>query len=329
MKKIMILSTGGTISTKYNEDIGGLIPTLEGEEILNSALCGYNEAKFFIRVENILKLNSNSLMMNDLMLIRRKVRESLESSSVDGVIVIHGTGMMEETAYFLDISLDICKPVVFTGAQRDPGQADSDSCRNILDAINVASHPGSVGQGVLVVFNGEIHAARNVTKQHTYSLQAFKSTGGGCLGNVFFNKVTYHQRAIRSKYIAFDQLVDNVDLIKFTIGADARYINCSIDHEARGIIIEASGTGNVNIPFYKGIQWAVREGLFVGIASRVSEGGVSPIYANDGGGASLEKTGAIMMSDLSGQKARILAMVALSGSNSTDEAKEICLRYFL
>lgn len=326
-KKIEVLSTGGTISTEYNEQVGGLVPSLFGKKLLGEAFKSFPYPKLSIEVDDVVRVNSSSLSMEDLLGIRKHVKKYLESDSVDGIVITHGTGMMEATAYFLDISLDIYKPVVMTGAQRDFAKPDSDGPRNLIDAIRVAAHSGSVGQGVLVVFNSEICPARDVTKHHSFAVQAFKSGEHGYLGYVYPNDIIYYRQTIRPEKIKFGQLVCNVDLIKFSIGADARYIDCSIANGARGIVIEASGTGNVNRAFYEGIKQAVKKGILVGITTRTHEGCAIPVYANIGGGVTLVEAGAIMMGDLTGQKARILLMTALGAASTLEEAKQICKQH--
>ena len=116
-------------------------------------------------------------------------------------------------------------------------------------------------------------------------------------------------------------------MIKFTIGADARFIECSIAHGAKGIVIEGSGTGNVNESFYNGILSAIKRNILVGITTRTYEGRSLPIYANIGGGATLQAAGAIMLGDLSGQKARLLLMAALSDGRSIEQSKALCLKH--
>jgi len=328
LKKIVILSTGGTISTKFSANAGGLVPALGAENLLNVALNRFLAASdIAIEARNVLMLNSSALTIDSLCEIKDSVRQCLEDDGIDGVVITHGTGMMEETGYFLDIALDVSKPVVMTGAQRDYSQPDSDGPRNLAEAIMVAAEPKTVGQGVVIVFNSEIFAARDVTKQHCLSVQAFSSGAHGYLGCIYPNEIIYYRKTIRPQEIGFQSLETNVDLIKFTIGADARFIDCSIAKKARGIVIEASGTGNVNTLFYEGIKRAIAQGILVGVTTKTPEGRAVGLYANPGGGAKLVEAGALLMGDLSGQKARLLLMAALGDGRSLEEAREICKRH--
>lgn len=326
MKKIIVLSTGGTISTEFNSNAGGLVPTLNGEQLKNAACSGSFPSEIIVETRDVVKLNSSALTLQSLMEIRKAVIECDNDPDISGIVITHGTGMMEETAYFLDISLNLSKPVVMTGAQRNISQRDSDGPRNLREAIIVAADEHSAGQGVLILFNSEVFAARDVTKQHCIALQAFSSGAHGYLGAVYYPQVIYYRQMLRLEPIEFDTPEYNVDLIKFAIGADARFIDCSIACGAKGIVIEGSGCGNVNPDYYAGVKRAIENGILVGIVSKTAEGRAMAIYANEGGGASLVDAGAIMLGDLSGQKARLLLMAALSDGRSAEEAKEICKR---
>ena len=328
MKKIMVLSTGGTISTQFCSSAGGLVPKLNADKLVSKVF--QNEPfdeQIQIVSRTILLLNSSTLSMSSLCAIRECIQECFSDDSIDGIVVTHGTGMMEETAYFLDSTLDVIKPVVLTGAQRSIDQQDFDGARNISESILVAASGQSKGQGILVVFNSEIFAARDVTKVHSTSVQAFSSGSHGLLGIISLGKVIYYRKTIRPEAIQITSLEENVDLIKFTIGADARFIECSIAHGAKGIVIEGSGTGNVNESFYNGILSAIKHNILVGITTRTYEGRSLPIYANIGGGATLQAAGAIMLGDLSGQKARLLLMAALSDGRSIEQSKALCLKH--
>ena len=318
-KQIAVLSTGGTISTRFNSHAGGLIPSLSAESLL-SEISGLADVDVSIVTDNIARVNSSCLSSATLLEIRDRVGDYLLDPQIDGIVVTHGTGLMEETAFFLDITLDVCKPVVFTGAQRSCEEPDSDGPRNLEDAIRVAAHPDAVGQGVMIVFDGEIYAARDVTKRHSYGLHAFGAGLHGALGYLCADGIHFFRRAMRPKPISVTHPEFNVDLIKFCLGADARFIDCSVASGARGIVIEASGTGNVNYDFYKGIERAIRAGVTVGIVAKTTEGRALAVYANTGGGVTLLRLGALFLGDLSGQKARLLLMAALGDERTSEQA---------
>jgi L-asparaginase len=244
--------------------------------------------------------------------LSRDVSSALVRPEVAGVVVSHGTDTIEETAYWLDLTVDSEKPVILIGAQRNASESDFDGPRNLVNAVRIAVDQQSRGKGTLVAMNGQINAAREVTKTHTSSVETFKSGDFGFLGEVDFDRVVYWRSPVRRQHVPIK--TDNmpyVEMVPMYGGADGYLIKAALDHGTKGLIIEGLGWGNVNKPMFAAIKDSITKGVPVVITSRVPNGRVLANYGWEGGGKTLVDAGAVMGDDLSPQKARILLMLLL------------------
>jgi L-asparaginase len=216
---------------------------------------------------------------------------------------------MEESAFLADLVVAADKPIVFTGAQRQADEPDTDGPRNLANAIRLAASELR-GLGVAILFDQEFHAARDATKIHAYRVGAFNSAGHGSLGEIDGERIVLHRRPMLRATIPTKRVEPAVDLIKLVMGSDVRFIRCAIQSGAKGIVIEGFGRGNATLAVVEGVREAVGAGLPVVIASRCPQGRVQPIYGN-GGGKDLATAGALFAGDLTGVKARVLLSVLL------------------
>jgi L-asparaginase len=240
------------------------------------------------------------------------VRKALARPEVAGVVVSHGTDTLEETAWWLDLTVDSPKPVVLIGAQRNASEPDFDGPRNLLNAVRIAVDPASAGKGVMLAMNNQINAARDVTKTHTSSVETFRSGDWGFLGVVDFDRVVWARAPLRRQHVPIraDEM-PLVEIIAMYGGADGRLVRAAAENGARGIVVQGLGWGNVNLPMFEAIKDALGRGIPVVVSTRVPNGRVLPNYGWDGGGKTLVDAGAVMADDLSPQKARILLMLLL------------------
>jgi L-asparaginase len=242
-----------------------------------------------------------------LSLARRVLEHSAQGV---GVVVTHGTDTMEETVYAIDRLLPLDGgPVVLTGAQRGADERDADGPRNLRDAISVAASEQASHRGALIVFGGEIHAAREARKVHTSAPRAFGSPGYGPVGHVDAGKVGFRRRPDRSPPLPVPERLAPVDLIRLYAGSDARFIRTSLDSGVEAIVLEGTGRGNANEQVVEGVREAVARGVPVVVCSRVAAGRVEPVYGR-GGGRDLAEAGAVFAGDLAGPKARVLLQLA-------------------
>jgi L-asparaginase len=249
--------------------------------------------------------------------------KALSSEEVAGVIITHGTDTLEETAYFLDLTVRSEKPVVLVGAQRNASERDFDGPRNLLNAARICAAPQARGRGVMIALNNQINAAREATKTHTSDVETFKSGDAGFLGVVDQDRVVFARTPTRRQSIVLkDGPLPRVDIVAMYAGADATLLRAAVAGGARGVVVQALGLGNVNIPLYEAIKEAIERGVAVVISTRVPNGRVLPVYGVAGGGKLLKEAGAVFADDLSPQKARILLMLVLQTTSNASEIQE-------
>ncbi len=318
--KIVVVSTGGTIASRFDPAQGRVIAVQRGEDLVKMVPQAKDIAD--IEVENFCNVGSFQLSLDLAFGVVKRVNDILTHQDVAGVVVTHGTDTMEETCYLADLLVASEKPVVFTGAQRSNDDPDSDGPRNLLNALRAAASPATQRLGAMICFNDELHAARDVTKVHTARVQTFQSYEHGMLGEVDGNRVIVYRKPTIRRTFRVAQLEERVDLIMLVLGIDARYIDASIQSQAAGIVLEAFGRGNANTAIVEGVRRAVKSGIPVVITSRCPAGRVMPIYGG-GGGRDLEDAGAISGGDLSGVKMRILLMVALADPTTRSQLREV------
>jgi L-asparaginase len=316
---VELIATGGTIAMKVDPVKRAPVPAISGEDLLATV----PEIGKYARVEvrNLSNVPSGYMDPARWVELTKEVTRALGRSEVAGVIVSHGTDTMEETAYWLDLTVASDKPVVLVGAQRNASEPDFDGPRNLLNAVRIAVEPQSKGKGAMVALNGQINAAREVVKTHTSSVEAFKSGDFGFLGQVDEDRVVYWRIPVRRQHVPLKAAaMPYVEVVPMYGGADGYLVKAAVEHGARGIVIQALGWGNVNQPMFSAIKGALARGVQVVITSRVPNGRVLPHYGYEGGGKTLADAGAVMGDDLSPQKARILLMLLLqSGIRETGQ----------
>lgn len=304
-----LITTGGTIAMRPAEAGGAPVPADSGEALLAAV----PELAEIAEVElvNLYNLPSPHMTSAHWFGLQRAVAAALDREEVAGVIVTHGTDVLEETAYFLDLTLNVDKPVVLTGAMRDATSRDFDGPRNLLAATRVCVARASRGRGVMLVMDDHIHAAREVRKGHR-ARGDFDSGEAGALGEVQADGPVFWRRPEQREHlpVVLEQL-PRVDIVAMYPGADGTGIEAAMAAGAEGIVVAALGLGNVNPAMAEAIEAAIEAGVMVVISSRVPRGEVAPVYGYVGGGASLRAAGAMFAKDLSPQKARIHLMVAL------------------
>jgi L-asparaginase len=321
---VWILGTGGTIASRYDPKLGGHVAAASTEDLIN-AVPELREVADIRALEHA-KINSPSLDTATVFALRDRLRHVLADQAVAGAVITHGTATLEETAYMMDLTVGSAKPVVVTGSQRDFDEKDADGPRNLLQAVAVAADPASAGRGVLVALGGEIHSARDAVKAHTYSVSAFASRDGGKVGAVSQHGVIYFSRPERRIQLEVDHVKDNVQLIVMTQGSNDLLLRACINKRVDGIVVDAVGAGNMNLPFYHALSDALHAGIPVVISSRHLAGPPHPSKGYPGSLKSVTDRGAISAGYLSGVKARILLMVALAQTRNRDQLSDIFAR---
>jgi L-asparaginase len=315
MKNVTLIATGGTIASTADSAGGPVNAGLAGERLLDTL--HERPEGIAVQVEDFEAVGSYALDLETVYRLCARINAVLADDTVDGVVITHGTDTMEESAFLADILVASDKPVVFTGAQRHAGAPDTDGPRNIADAIRCAACGGLGGQGAVILFEGDIHAAREVTKAHTSRVDTFRSIGLGKLGEVDDGKVYLYRRTVARPRVSASRLDPGVELLLLGLGSTPDYLDFCETAGKTGIVLAAFGRGNAPRGFAERIARLTARGVPVVVASRCSEGRTLPVYGKDSGGRTLEDAGVIFAGDLSPIKARLL-LSALLGAGAGD-----------
>jgi L-asparaginase len=331
-----VISTGGTIagrgasSTSLSEYKSG---ALLGEELVTSV----PEIKQYaqVKVEQLFNVGSQDLTVADWLTLARRINDVFAADpAVAGVVVTHGTNTLEETAYFLNLTIKDDRPVVVVGAQRPATAISADGPLNLLNAIRTASAPEARGKGVLVVMNDEINGARDVTKTSTYRVETFRAPELGFLGYVDADKVSFYRASTRrhTSGSEFDVRtateLPKVDILYSYVEANTSVLPALIASGTRGIVFAGTGAGALSRAERAALKTLLSslQGSRPALvrSSRVGNGRVIELTANR---EEYDALGMIPADTLNPQKSRILLMLALTKTSDVDEIKRIFAEY--
>lgn len=327
LPNVYIIGTGGTItglakqqtSAKYKDS------AKTSSAIIKTIL----ELKKLANIKSISPINRVSPDINtkDWLLLAKIVNKLLHKNSVDGIVILHGTDTLEETAYFLNLVVKSNKPVVITGAMRASNSLSADGPLNIYNAVAVAATPASKSKGVLVVMNDHIFDARNVTKTNTTNVATFKSPNIGAIGRVHYGNVSFFCNNLNNLHTTNSIFTINnltsfpeVAIIYEYLPNHALFLRTAIKHKMAGIVFAGSGNGSIGSKERKLLALARKQGMVIVRSSRTGSGKVTydSLFNLD------SKLGLIAANDLNPQKARILLMLALTKTHDV----KIIQKYF-
>ena len=326
--KVVILATGGTIAgtgksgtqaayTSGMKHIGSLISAVSGIAKLAE-----------IQGEQIANVGSQDMSFEIMIALAKRINTVLESEEISGVVVTHGTDTMEETAFFLNLTVKSPKPVVMTGAMRPFTALSADGPRNLYNAVAVAADPKAAQRGVLVVMNDRIHEAHSLTKSDTGAVETFISPINGLIGTVTYGNKVYFRYPFRKHTFQAEfslssiSRLPRVDILYACADMPADLIACSVSKGAKGIVIAGNGNGNMNAAVVAAATAEAKKGIFIVRSSRVSSGTVNRNAEIDD-----DALGFIASDELNPPKARILLMLALLKNQSPEEVQELFYSY--
>jgi L-asparaginase len=320
MKKILVVFTGGTFSMMIDETTGGAVPRYSGVELMDMI----PEAKSLAEIEcfDFGKYPGPHVTPELMLDLSKKINAKLRANIFDGVIVTHGTDTLEETAYFLDLTIKTDIPIVVIGSMKNSSELDWDGPRNLINALHICLNDNSKNLGVLVCLNGEINAASEVTKIYSDSVESFKSLDFGTIGFVQNGRVIFNRLPMYFETIQTERIITNVDLLTVYAGMNEKFFKYSAESGVKGIVVEALGIGNVPPLAFEGIKYAVEKGIPVILTSRCPAGETDDIYSYPGAGKHLHNLGVVFSDYLNGQKARIKLMIVLGLTNKLDEIRK-------
>ena len=307
-KKILLIHTGGTISMQTEEGSGD-VTTSEKNPVRSESERLADLAD--VVEEEIFNLPSPHITPAEMFSIRQLILSYRRAENIDGAVVTHGTDTLEETAYFLDLTMKEDFPIILTGAMRTANEIGSDGTYNMIAAVRVAADDAARGKGVLVVLNDEIHTAQNVTKTHSSNVSTFQSPQYGPIGIVTKRAVHFHHSPMEREYFDIDSIGKKALLLKVFAGMESDIVSAALDLNYDGIVLEGLGQGNVPPALLSSIRRAVSDGIPVVLVSRCFNGIAQAVYTYPGGGRMLQDEGVIVAHGLSGQKARLKLLIGL------------------
>lgn len=325
---IRILATGGTIAgtgqsaTKTNYTagqvaIGALLSAVpEIEEIAN------------VEGEQVVRIGSQDMTDEVWLILAKRINELLAQSDVDGIVITHGTDTMEETAYFLQLTVKSNKPVVMVGAMRASTALSADGPLNLYNAVVVASAKASWGKGVLVAMNGVVLDATNVTKMNTIDVQTFQSPNQGPLGYILNGKVNYlaspkKKHTTQSVFdVAKVDKLPKVGIVYSHSNVEPDALEALMKHNYKGIIHAGVGNGNIHKNLFPKLEKAAKDGAIVVRSSRVPTGPSSLDNEVDD-----NQYHFVAAQGHNPQKARVLLMLALLQTNDWQKIQQYFNEY--
>ena len=315
---IHILATGGTIAgtgTSSNDT-----RYTAGQVAIGQLIDAVPQLKDIANVtgEQVVNIGSQDMSDEVWLILAERVNDLLKDPDIDGIVITHGTDTMEETAYFLSLATGSGKPVVLTGAMRASTAISADGPGNIYNAVVTAADPESAGMGVMVVMNGLIYGARDVTKTNTLNVQAFQSPETGALGHIYNNDAVYYRIPADHK-VTFDvtdfKKLPKVGIVYGYANIDPDMVEHMLKNGYQGIVYAGVGNGNIHKDIFPVLEKARKMGIQVVRSSRVPTGPTTLHNEVDD-----ESYQFIAAQQHNPQKARILLMLALT---KTDDWKEI------
>src|SRR5438270_4632222 len=329
LPRIAVIGTGGTISSLGDGSLDVLDYPEFGQKLSCEALLERFPATRLVAEPvpiTFRQVGSTAIGPADWLELRALIqRTAAADPGLAGFVIPHGTATLEETAFFLNLTLGVSQPVVLVGAQRPASALGTDAGTNLVNALQVAGCAEARGMGVLVVLNNEIHPARDVVKTSTYRVQTFRSLDYGALGHVDGDGPHFYRAPLKAHMpdtpfaTAEIAALPRVDIIYSYAGADGDLVEAAVKAGARGLVSAGFAPGTPSPAQQAAFLQAARSGVVVVQCSRAT-GRVAPRRR-------LRETGIVAGEDFTPQKARILLMLALSATNDVVEVQRAFQTY--
>ncbi|WP_285949812.1 type II asparaginase [Campylobacter jejuni] len=325
--RIAILGTGGTIAGFIDSTIAttGYTAGAIDIDVLIKAVPQIRDLAD-ISWEQIANIDSSN-MCDEIWLRLAKKIAKLFAEGIDGVVITHGTDTMEETAYFLNLTIKSDKPVVLVGAMRPSTAIGADGPKNLYNAVALVANKEAKNKGVMVAINDKILSARGVVKTHSLNVDAFSSPDFGDLGYIVDGKVFFYNNVTKAhtKNAPFDvsklTSLPKVDILySYSNDGSGVAAKALFEHGTKGIVVAGSGAGSIHKNQKDVLKELLKKGLKVVVSSRVVAGCVA-VSDSD------EKLGFISAEDLNPQKARVLLILALTKTSDPKKIQEYFLKY--
>jgi L-asparaginase len=323
LPRIAVIGTGGTISSLGASSLDVLdYPDFGRKLSCEELLDRFPETRLVAEPLAITfrQVGSTAIGPEDWLELRALIhRTAAADPTIGGFVIPHGTATLEETAFFLNLTLGVAQPVVLVGAQRPASALGTDAGMNLVAALRVAGASAARGMGVLVVLNDEIHPARDVVKTSTYRVQTFRSFDYGALGHVDGDGPHFYRAPLGAHMpdtpFAKQEIaapLPRVDIVYSYAGADAALVEAAVKAGARGLVSAGFAPGMPSPAQHAALVAAAKSGIVVVQSSRAASGRIAPRRR-------LRETGFVAAEDLSPQKARILLALMLTTTTDVGE----------
>lgn len=330
LPRVHFVATGGTISNKEGgrltaADLAKSIPGVERFADLSH--------------EQFTNVASSELTLKQWLALSKRINEIYAADKgLAGIVVTSGTDTLEETAFFLHLTVRDPRPVVVVGSMRNPSTLGYEGAANLLEGVRVAADPAARNKGALVVLNDEINSARNVTKTDALRLQTFRSREYGQLGVVDRDRVVFFSQITQrhNEQVEFDlgnvTELPRVDVIMVYQGASGDLIKAAVDNGAKGIVIAVAGAGATSGTQNEGLAYAASKGVFIVTSTRTGSGRIAPrgdFPQSSRVSPELQRRRQFTIAgeDHTPLKARVLLMVALTRTTDRNELQRIFSEY--
>ena len=328
---VKVIGTGGSIAGVGPHRLDYILYPELGQHItIEQSLERIPEALEVARIESedLISVGSTAIGGPEWLLLSNRInRIFFEEPEVAGVVVTHGTATLEETAYFLHLTVKSSKPVVVTGAMRPPTSLGTDADLNLLDAIRIAVCLRASGMGVLTVLNNEIQCARDVTKANAFRVETFRPNELGFLGYADSDgEVVFYRRPMRKHTLdtPFDASgisdLPRVDIVYSYAGADGLLVDAVRTNGSDGLVVAGFGGGTYPPAVLQAAAIAAEEGMPVVLATRATAGRVVTTPQK-------RQLGLMVCDNLLPQKARVLLMLALTATSDHSEIQQMFYEY--
>jgi L-asparaginase type II len=329
LANVTILATGGTIagSGATSTTTVGYTAATVGVQRLIAAVPELAKVAN-VTGEQVFQIASENMTNEHWLTLGKRVNALLAQPNVDGIVITHGTDTLEETAYFLDLVVKSKKPVVLVGAMRPSTAMSADGPINLYNAVLLAASHDAIGKGVLVALNDQIHAARDVTKTNTSTLDSFKTPDIGMLGYIQGSKAFFYRQGVRKHGFEgeFDisglSSLPMVEIVYGYANMNAIGLDAFVAAGAKGIIHAGTGDGSLASPVKTALSAARKKGTLIVRSSRVGQG----IVARNGE-ANDDELDFVVSDTLNPQKARILLMLALTKTSNSKDIQRMFYTY--
>ncbi|MDQ0245060.1 L-asparaginase [Bacillus fengqiuensis] len=330
LPNIKVLATGGTIAgtgSTSTQTTGYQAGVLTPDQLIEAVPALKDTAN--ISAEQVARIDSGTSNTNAVMVkLAKEVQKELDDPKCDGIVITHGTDTMEETAYFLNLTVHSDKPIIMVGSMRPSTSLSADGPLNLYNAVVLAGSKEARGKGVLISMNGKIGSARDIFKTNTTDVDAFDNPELGYLGFMQGDKPHFYNLPIKKhttesefdiRHINEDNL-PRVDIVYSHANDDRVMVDAAVAAGAKGIIHAGTGNGSIHEKTLPGLQDAVKKSVAVVRDTRVPEGMVTP--------EQIDVDNHFINSDnINPQKARILLMLALTKTEDPNKIQEFFNKY--